>query len=166
MKRTVFSILTAFSLALWVGGLVMLFMAVSSLFQTFAPDRTTAGLGATGIFRRAEVYQLVLAPIAIVSAFLSVRPGLAKTLAIVLLVLATMAAGVIAIGISPRIDAMRLAGTTDTDSFRRLHGAAMATYLLVATLVSAALVSVIVSWRSETSATASAGRSSPGGPAD
>ena len=151
MKRLV-SALAAMSLGLWVGGLVMLFMSVGSLIQTF--DRVQAGLGATGIFKRFEVYQLILAPIAILSAFLSVRRGLAKTLAIVLLVLATMAAGVIAIGISPKIDAMRLDGTTGTESFRRLHGAAMATYLLVTSLVAAALVSVTVSWRAETSAKA------------
>jgi hypothetical protein len=145
--------------------MVMLFMAVSSLFETFAHDRTTAGLGATGIFKRAEIYQLILAPIAILSTFLSVRRGLAKTLAVVLLVLATMAAGVIAIGISPRIDEMRIAGTTNTETFRRLHGAAMATYLLVTSLVAAALVSVTVSWRAETSATTSPGRGFPAEPA-
>ena len=163
MKRTVFSVLTAVSLGLWMGGLVILFMAVSSLFQTF--DRSTAGLGATGIFKLAEIYQLILAPVAIIATFLSVHRGLAKTLAIVLLVLATMAACVIAIGISPRIDAMRIAKTTDTETFRRLHGAAMATYLLVTTLVTAALVSVTVSWRAETSAKVLPGRGFPAEPA-
>jgi hypothetical protein len=73
---------------------------------------------------------------------------------------------VITFWISPQINAMRLAETTQTPTFRRLHGLAMATYLAVTHLVGGALIAVVVSWRAGTSATGSAGRAFPAEPAD
>jgi glucan phosphoethanolaminetransferase (alkaline phosphatase superfamily) len=162
--RITMSVLTAASIGLWLGGLVMLFMSVGALFQTFS--RTTAGLGATAIFHRFEILQMILAPVAIVTTFLSVRPGRARKIAIALLVLSAVAAVVITFGISPRINQMRLLEQTDTTTFRRLHATGMATYLAVTHLVAGALVAVVISWRAETSATASAGREFPAELAD
>ena len=60
-RREFFAAVATISSGLWLGGLVMLFMSVSSIFKTFDADHTTAGLAATGIFHRFETYQIILA---------------------------------------------------------------------------------------------------------
>ena len=55
--------------ALWMGGLVTVFIVVKSLFVTFDSDHTIAGLAASGVFARFNRYQLVLAAIALVGSF-------------------------------------------------------------------------------------------------
>lgn len=124
-------LIVLFAWSLWFGGIMMLFIAVNSLFRTFGSDRTTAGLVATGIFHRFEVYQLILAAVAIVATMLwrlQTCARIRRWLLMLLLSAAVLGAAIMAF-ITPRIDAMRIAGTTQTADFARLHGLSMVLYL-------------------------------------
>lgn len=128
--------------ALWFGGIVTVLLAVTSLFKTFAPDRTLAGAAAAGIFRRFEFYQLVLAAVAVLSATAwrtIERAGSGrKTLLLVLLLASGTLATVSTFVVSRRIEDLRRQRLTDTPEFRRLHGASMAVYLCEAAALLAA----------------------------
>ena len=131
--------------ALWFGGVITLFIAVTSLFHTFAPDRALAGTAAAGVFRRFEAYQLALAAIAVVAALAwRVREGHGarfKTLLPVLLSLACLLAVLSTFAVSRRIERLRRDRLADTAEFRRLHGASMGIYTLeAAALLGAGLV--------------------------
>jgi hypothetical protein len=165
MKRYVLPILANLTLGLWLGGLMMLFVSVSSLFQTYA-DRHTAGLGATTVFHRFEILQGVLAVLSLPLIWVALPPRRMRTVAATLLVVAMVLAGVITFGFSRKINEMRLAGTTDTPQFYAIHGAAMGTYLVVTAVVAAAWITVLAAMRAETSATVSPGPVSPGVPVD
>jgi hypothetical protein len=165
VKRFVLPILANLMLGLWLGGLVMLFVSVSSLFQTF-PDRHTAGLGATTVFHRFEMMQGVLAICSLPLTWFALPVRRMRTVAFVLLVVAVILAAVITFVLSAMINDMRLAGTTDTPRFYAIHGAAMGTYLVVTALVTAAWITVLAALRAETSATVSPGPVSPGVPVD
>ena len=124
--------------ALWFGGLITLFLSVTSVFATFAPDRSLAGTAAAGIFQRFEVYQLVLAAIAVTAAAVwrasSAGPG-RGTLLLVLLALAAGTALTSTLLVSSRIDDLRKSRLTDTPQFRRLHGISMTVYTAEAALL-------------------------------
>ena len=130
---------------LWFGGIVMVFIAVTSLFRTFAPDRTLAGTAAAGVFRRFEAYQLALGAVAIVAAVAWRAADRAargrKAVLIALLLLAAVAAVASTFVVSRRIEALRQTHLTGTPEFSRLHGTSMMVYtseaavLLVAGLV-------------------------------
>ena len=138
------SLSTVLTLAwgLWFGGLITLFIAVTSLFNTFAGDRSLAGSAAAGVFRRFELYQLVLAAAAVIAAFAlraaarghapAARRG---TIVLVTVVLAAGLAVVSTFVVTARIDAMRLQRQSDTPEFRKLHGISMTLYLAEATLL-------------------------------
>jgi hypothetical protein len=127
---------------LWFGGVITLFLAVTSLFDTFKPDRALAGTAAAGIFRRFEFYQLVLAAVAVSAAALlraSRHAALGRrTLLLVLLALAAGTALTSTLVVSSRIEHLRQSRLTDTPEFRRLHGLSMAVYLAEAGLLLAA----------------------------
>ena len=118
---------------LWFGGIITLFLAVTSLFDTFAPDRALAGTAAAGVFHRFEFYQLVLAAVAVAAAagLRATRPPVPgrRTLLLVLLALAAGTALVSTLLVSSRIHRLREARMTDTPQFRRLHGMSMTVYL-------------------------------------
>src|SRR5690349_4639859 len=127
------TIIVTLAWALWFGGLITLFLAVTSLFDTFAPDRHLAGTAAAGIFRRFEFYRLGLAAVAVVAAALWRASGgaaapLRRTLVLVLLALAAGMALVSTFAVSNRIDNLRQNKLTDTPEFRRLHGLSMTVY--------------------------------------
>jgi len=128
--RRLLPILILLTWALWLGGLITLFMAVNSLFDTF-DDRTTAGLAATGIFRRFESFQLILAAVLLASliGWRLVKCSKFKRFALILVMLATIGAVTSTTYISPRIDALRIEGRTKEPAFRKLHGLAMTLYL-------------------------------------
>ena len=117
---------------LWFGGVILVFLAVTSLFDTFAPDRALAGTGAAGIFRRFEFYQLVLAAVAVVAAAawraFDPSPPARRTVLLVVLALAAGMALVSTFVVSNRIERLRRAKATDTPQFRRLHGLSMTVY--------------------------------------
>lgn len=117
--------------SLWLGGLIALFIAVTSLFDTFADDHHLAGIAASGIFGRFNRYQLVLAALALIGSF-AWRVGSGKSSVTVLFTcfaLASFAAIMIAGIITPRLESLRLENQTHTPEFTRLHGIAMLIYL-------------------------------------
>jgi len=67
--RQFLSILVSVTISLWLGGLVMIFITVPTLFQTFAAARPVAGNAAAGIFHAFERYQLVLAAVGLIATF-------------------------------------------------------------------------------------------------
>jgi hypothetical protein len=140
--------------ALWFGGLITLFLAVTSLFDTFAPDRHVAGTAAAGIFRRFEFYQLALAAVAVVAAALwRASDGAAapyrRTLVLILLALAGGMALVSKFAVSNRIENLRENKLTDTPEFRRLHGLSMTVYSgeALTLLVAGLLLPCAYGWR-------------------
>jgi hypothetical protein len=125
---------------LWFGGLVMLFLAVSSLFQTFALDHTIAGQAAAGIFRQFNALRLGLAAAALLltaGSWLAKRSKVRLTI-FVLFALATVAAFCSSAILTPRIDHLRLTELTHSAEFARLHGISMTVYLIETLLVFAA----------------------------
>jgi hypothetical protein len=116
--------------SLWLGGLVVLFLSVHSLFITFASDYTIAGEAASGIFTRFNRYQLVLAGLALVGSFLW-RISSARSAVTGLFFCFGLAsfAAIVAAHAATRLEGMRLAYQTHTPEFVRLHGLSMLLYL-------------------------------------
>ena len=155
------STLVSLAWALWFGGMVMLFVAVMSLFTNPRLDRTTAGLAAADIFRRFESYQLALAAAALLATFAWWLLGARKlkTWLFALFALATLGAAGVTLIISPRMATLHAQEETETDQFRQLHKTAERIYtaqaavLLVAGLL---LPSAVRADGDATRATASA----------
>lgn len=127
----VLSILVTLAWGAWVGGLVGLFVAVTSLSRTFHVDRVTFGTAASGVFASFERLQLVVAAAALVLTFLwRLRGGAAgpKTALFAVLALGATAAVVETIYVAPKIDQLRVAGTTRSAEFKKLHGTSMLLY--------------------------------------
>jgi hypothetical protein len=138
--RRFLSILVSLTTSLWLGGLVMLFIAVPTLFQTFAAARPVAGNAAAGIFHAFERYQLILAAIGLIATFgwrvtARKRTAMLKTVCFTLLSLATVAAAGSTLFVTPKIDAMRLRGETYGPAFGRLHGISMSLYVAESVLL-------------------------------
>lgn len=133
----IFSILLTFAWALWLGGLVMLFLAVGSLFQTFSDRHALAGLAASGVFRVFARYRLCVAGAALVLTFVlrlthARRSNLA---AFVLFALAAVAAVYSSALLTPKLEHLRLLGQTHSAQFSRLHGISMSICLVETILV-------------------------------
>ncbi len=130
MKRALPTLL-ALVWSLWLGGLVVMFISVHSLFITFASDHSIAGLAASGIFWRFNRYQLVLAAIALIGSFAwRIASGRSAVTGLFFCFgLASFAAIVVAGIITPHLEAMRIARETHTLRFVRLHGISMLLYL-------------------------------------
>jgi hypothetical protein len=134
--------------ALWLGGLVALFMFVSTLFRA---DHGVAVNVAPFMFYIFERYQLMLASTAIASAIVwrvyrRTRPR--QMLLACLLVAALL--GLAQYGlVSPRMNALHASGESP-EQFRRLHGYSMLIYVgtaLMVLLSGAALLTDLVPWR-------------------
>jgi hypothetical protein len=119
--------------ALWLGGLVTLFIAVTSLFHTFAADKALAGTAAAGVFRRFESYQLVLAAVAVLAAaawrMTASDSPRRKTVLLILLVVAAAVAAVSTFFVSNQIHHLRELHETTSTRFRTLHQLSMTLYL-------------------------------------
>ena len=152
------SILTCICTALWLGGMVYLFIAVQTLFSAFPrPGSTVAVEAAPRLFGAFERYQLILACVALLAAFawsVATRSRLAMT-AFILIALAGAAAAVSSTLITPKMQQLRVEGKTATTPFRRLHGQSMIIYTSQAALLLAAAIVVAVApvTRSSTPAT-------------
>lgn len=146
--RTIAASLATLSCGLWAGGLVMLFLSVSTIFQTY--DRPTAGLSANAIFLKFEKYQLILAAVAIASTAIAAYRSKLKWVVLILLLLALIAGLTIVTSITPQIDAMRIAKQSQSDRFKTYHGLAMATYTATTLLVTAAALLLPATLRRET----------------
>jgi uncharacterized membrane protein len=125
------SIFVVLTWGVWIGGLVGVFLAVTSLNQTFADDRGLFGTAASGVFARFERVQLGVAAAALALTFAwricRGTPTL-KTVLFALFGLSTVAAVVETTYVAPKINQLRQAAQTDTPQFRKLHGTSMMLY--------------------------------------
>ncbi len=119
----VVSIFVTLGWALWFGGMVFLFVALGSVFTTPGLDRETAGTVAAGLFPKFERMQLAFAAVCLVGTFgwwLASRARV-KLVLFTLFGLATVAAVVETMMITPRVERMRVAGLRGTPEFDRMH---------------------------------------------
>lgn len=124
-------ILVAWIWGLWFGGVVLLFVAVQSLFNTFQDRRDVFAEGAAGIFRWFNRYQLALAAAALLATFawrLVGAPRL-KAALFTLFGVATVAACAAGAWIAPKIQALHAQGLDQSPQFKQIHGLSMAVYL-------------------------------------
>src|SRR5689334_23414636 len=99
---------------LWFGGLVMLFCAVQSLFNTFAQRREIAGEGASRMFHFFNYYHLSLAALALLLSFpwRPARAGRIKTVLFTFFALATVAAVYVSAFLTPELERLRAQNAT------------------------------------------------------
>ncbi len=118
--------------ALWFGGVMGLFLSVQVLFHQ--TERPIFLESAPKLFIAFERYQLFLAAATLLTTFAYrlIAPARRLTALFVLFAIATLGAVVETTQITPRIEAMRIAGQTHTPEFLRMHGVSMAVYMLVA----------------------------------
>ncbi|HWE03859.1 MAG TPA: DUF4149 domain-containing protein [Tepidisphaeraceae bacterium] len=128
----------------WFGGLIALFLAVQSLFKTFAAERETAGVAASAIFHQFNAVRMALAVAALLLTFWwsTIERSRLKMTLLGLLGLAIVTATYVTAMLTPAIEKLRLAGQTHTPDFRRLHGLSMGAYLLETLFVLAAGVAL------------------------
>jgi hypothetical protein len=126
--RYLASTLAVLATALWLGGLVALFLFAPAVFKAFGPeDRAIAGKATSTMFVLFARYQLALAGVALVAAFLGYlqrRSGLVVAL-FVCLAIATVGAVANNVLVIPPMEALRLGGESQSPEFRRLHGISM-----------------------------------------
>jgi di/tricarboxylate transporter len=143
------STLVSLVVALWLGGIVFLFIGVATLFRTFPrPASDVAPQAAPALFHVWERYQLVLAAVVLVAVFAWYVLTRARRLIVLFLMLALAAVGgvVSTTLITPRIDQMREAGQSGTPRFRALHARSMQCYVAQAALLMASVL--MLSWTS------------------
>ncbi len=128
MQRLFSTLVTVFW-SLWFGGLVMLFIAVQSLFHTF--PRETAGQGAAPIFHLFNAYQLALAALVLICTFVwrLVGPPKRTTWLFAFFAVATLLGCFVTLHLAPKIELLQHQGQTHSDLFRRYHGWSMMTYM-------------------------------------
>jgi hypothetical protein len=126
---------TLLSWALWFGGLMTLFLSVQVLFHQ--TERPIFLASAPHLFIAFERYQLFLAAIAVLSAFIRrmISPLPHLTTLCILFSLAAIGAVIEPTLITPKIEALRIQGATHTPEFLRLHGLSMCVYMTVAILL-------------------------------
>jgi hypothetical protein len=143
-----FSILVVLVWGVWVGSLVGVFLAVTSLARTFPPrvdgaEASSAllfGNAASGVFGLFEQVQLGLAAAGLTLAFAwRLCRGAAgqKTALFVLFALATASAVTETAYVSKEINQMRMAQETQSDRFKRFHGLSFGLYSLNILLLAA-----------------------------
>ncbi|MGH7175831.1 MAG: DUF4149 domain-containing protein [Tepidisphaeraceae bacterium] len=126
--RMICSTIVLAAWALWFGGMIALFIFVQVLFQS---DRSLAVQVGPKLFLAFERYQLVLAPIALVVTFLWRLLVPSRLIVALFGLLAVASVGVVvhASLITPRMEALRLAGQSASPRFRALHGQSMMIYV-------------------------------------
>lgn len=115
--RNVIVYLLGVAIALWLGGLIALFMFVSTLFIN---DRATAVIAAPQLFRVFDRYQLIVAAVAIGCA-IGWRFYSGSRLKNILLGLLLIAAGLAVVEfawVAPNLNGSR---AVDTETFQRFH---------------------------------------------
>lgn len=135
--RKILATTTLLAWALWLGGLIALFLLVQTLF---AKDRPLAGDAAPILFTAFERYQIILAAIAVLSVVgwrMVSRQGLLRAV-FLLLGLATVGAALGPITITSRMQSLRVKGLSGTPEFRKLHGYSMIVYVGGAVLLAGA----------------------------
>jgi len=150
--RYALSLLTAVAWALWLGGLMALFLFVSHLFKV---DRPTAVVAAPQIFDYFEKYQLVLAAVGLVSVFgwrMVERRGWLIGI-FTCFALAAVGAVVVAAVITPPMQRLRVAGESSGPQFKKLHGQSMMIFsseVLLLTVAGAMLPAALTPSRRQT----------------
>jgi hypothetical protein len=138
--RHLASILLSVASALWLGGLITLFILVQAVFKA-VPDRALAGQSTSAMFVIFGQYQLFIAAAALVGAFLgyiATRRNI-FVVAFALYGLAALGAAFLRMHVIPRMEGLRLSGANTSPAFKKLHGqsimifTAMAALLLIAT---------------------------------
>lgn len=128
--RRLLSILVTVIWGLWFGGLIVLFLAVTSLFKTFADRHEIAGEGAAQIFQLFNRYQLALAAAALLATFAwrVLGPPRWKEALFGLFAVATVAACIVSMYLAPRIEMLGRQGLAHSSQFGRLHVYSMMAY--------------------------------------
>jgi hypothetical protein len=136
---------------LWFGGTIMLFIAVQSLFHTFADNRPLAGTAASGIFHVFEQYQLMLAALILLSCFgwrMMAGGAGVKNALFAVFALAAIPAVISALNITPRLEELRRIGLSNGPQFRHLHGVSMMLFMAQAiVLLGAGMLLVFIARR-------------------
>lgn len=136
--RRLLSAVLVLAWGLWFGAIVMVFVAVTSLFSTFADQRQVAGAAAAGVFRRFESMEVVAALVALAAAWSlrassRPRPPVAPLL---FLLAATAAALYTGFVLTPQIDRLRGdPSQPSSDYFRSLHRLATQIYIVKTSLL-------------------------------
>jgi hypothetical protein len=127
MRRTLRT-LFLLSWALWFGGLMFLFFAVSALF---AQGHSLGAAAAPAVFLCFEKYHLVLACISIIVCvpLTQTPPKRIWRWICVCVAFGCITALFTSQWLTPRINALHLQGLTNTPEFRHLHGMSFAVYL-------------------------------------
>ena len=139
--RYVASTLALLATAHWLGGLIALFLFAPAVFREFGPDdRATAGRATSTMFVLFARYQLVLAGVALIAAFLGYLQRRTRLLIALFTFLALATLGAVAnnIFIIPPMEALRLGGESQTPQFRKLHGLSMVVFLSITVAVAIA----------------------------
>ena len=128
------SFLTALAWALWLGGLMTLFLTVTRLF---AVNRPNAIVAAPQMFITFEAYQLWLAMVALLaSAIWRLRePRSSLTALFFLFALTSIVAMIQSVFISPKMHRLRELGQSSGPEFMALHGKSMIHYTMEAALL-------------------------------
>ncbi len=115
---------------LWFGAILGLFLFVQVLFKT---DRDVAVRAAPRMFIAFETFQLVLAAIALIAtAVWRLRvPRALLTVIFVLFCIASVAAIIPPIAITPKMELLRIAGQSSSPQFKALHGRTMIFYMTI-----------------------------------
>jgi hypothetical protein len=132
--RKVLAIFVILSWSLWFGGIIALFLFVSTMFRQ---SRGIAVEAAPMLFQAFERYQLLLAALALVCLVLW-RVLLASRAIMVVFTLMALAAVMAVLSttlITPRMETLRRQGQSDSPQFRQLHGRSMMFYTAEATFL-------------------------------
>jgi hypothetical protein len=123
--RYFFSTVVSLVWALWLGGLLALFVFVKRLF---AYDHALAVQAAPQLFLVFQKCQLILAAIGLVGtiAWRLARGGRAVVVLFVLFGLSTVGAAVLPIAIVSKMEQLRSDNQTSSPEFKKLHGESMA----------------------------------------
>ena len=155
MTRRLLSTAVMVAWGLWLGGMVMLFVALPTIFGTPGFDREVRGAFAARMFPVFERMQLVFAAVSLIATaswWLAGRARL-KLVLFTLLTLATIAAVAESTMVTPKIERLRAQGLRGTPEFDRMHGlstrvyAAGAAVLLIAGFVLPAAIRADVAVR-------------------
>ena len=147
----------AASLGIWLGGIIMAFIAAPIVFNALKPDRAKAGEIVGAILHTAGMVKIALAVIAVAAELVILNSGgvtgWRRYLPAIFLGLTIATTLVATFWLEPKITALRdrnpdfgeaTADSPDRVSFRKLHGLSMALLLLEAIFVAFALVAGLV----------------------
>jgi hypothetical protein len=126
--RYLLATVVAVAWALWLGGLIALFLFVQTLFRQ---DRPVAVEAAPRMFAAYQMFQLAVGAVALVAvvAWRLVEPRRALTGIFSLFAVAALGAVLLSTLIMPRMEKIRAAGQSSGPEFRQLHGRSMVLYL-------------------------------------